>query len=162
MRSVRHQMHFKRAQPEDAATLTAIAFAAKRHWGYPEPWIEEWRELLTIRPKFLARHESFAAVIHGRIVGFHALGVRRGQLYLLHLWVRPEAMGQGVGRNLFLHAVGQARGLGFKTLLIESDPNAEGFYLRMGAKRVRLTLGKVAGKPRRLPVLAYELDLGIA
>jgi hypothetical protein len=40
-------MHIVRAKPEDAANLTGIAFAAKRHWGYPENWIESWRDLLT-------------------------------------------------------------------------------------------------------------------
>jgi hypothetical protein len=28
-----------RAIPEDAESLTRVAFAAKRHWGYPERWI---------------------------------------------------------------------------------------------------------------------------
>jgi hypothetical protein len=26
----------RRATPEDAQVLTRVAFAAKRHWGYPE------------------------------------------------------------------------------------------------------------------------------
>jgi hypothetical protein len=29
-----------RATPDQAATLTKIAFAAKRHWGYPDRWIQ--------------------------------------------------------------------------------------------------------------------------
>jgi hypothetical protein len=32
-------MQILRANPDDAATLTEIAFAAKRHWGYPELWM---------------------------------------------------------------------------------------------------------------------------
>ena len=55
---------------------------------------------------------------------------------LLHLWVLPEAMGRGVGRSLFRHALERARILGFRELEIESDPNAEGFYRRIGAHRV--------------------------
>ena len=55
---------------------------------------------------------------------------------LLHLWVLPEAMRRGVGRSLFSHALERARNLGFRELEIESDPNAEGFYQRMGAQRV--------------------------
>ena len=32
------------AVPADAARLTEIAFAAKRHWAYPESWVARWRE----------------------------------------------------------------------------------------------------------------------
>ena len=55
---------------------------------------------------------------------------------LLHLWVLPEAMGRGAGRSLFSHAIERTRHLGFRELEIESDPNAEGFYRRIGAHRV--------------------------
>ena len=121
---------------EDAARLTEIAFAAKRHWGYPDRWMESWRDLLTVTPEFIAGHETFAAVIHGQVVGFYALGQRDGKLDLLHLWVLPDWMGRGVGRSLFNHALERTRELGFRQLEIESDPNAEGFYRRLGARRV--------------------------
>src|SRR2546425_12745676 len=71
-------MHITRARPDDAATLTEIAFAAKRHWGYPKAWIESWRDVLTVRPEFIAGHETYAAIDEGRAVGFHALG-RKGE-----------------------------------------------------------------------------------
>ena len=32
-------MQIIRAKPENATALTAIAFAAKGHWGYPEQWM---------------------------------------------------------------------------------------------------------------------------
>jgi len=52
------------------------------------------------------------------------------------LWLYPRLIGRGIGRRLFEHALLTARELGFESLLIESDPNAEGFYLAMGAMRV--------------------------
>jgi hypothetical protein len=42
-----------RCKPDDAATLTAIAFAAKRYWGYHERWIESWSDLLTIKREYI-------------------------------------------------------------------------------------------------------------
>ena len=71
-------MHITRARPDDAATLTEIAFAAKRHWGYPIAWIESWRDVLTVRPEFIAGHETYAAIDEGRAIGFYALG-RKGE-----------------------------------------------------------------------------------
>ncbi len=43
-------------------------------------------------------------------------------------------------------------------LLIESDPHAEGFYLRLGARRVGSLRADVGAVRRTLPVL--RLDLG--
>ena len=155
---MRADMQIAHAKPEDAATLTDIAFAAKRHWKYPESWIESWRDLLTVRSEFIASHETYAAVVDGHIVGFYALARTDQKLNLLHLWVLPDAMGQGVGRALFIHALARARALGFKTLEIESDPNAEGFYKRMGARRVDASVKELDGQHRELPILIYELE----
>ena len=145
------------ARPTDAARLTEIAFAAKRHWGYPERWIESWRDALTITPEFLARHETFSAVMDGKIVGFCSLGQKESHAELLHLWVLPERMGQGIGRALFFHAIERTKTLGFRTLEIESDPNAEGFYQRMGARRVGVKIHTVEQQQRELPTLSYEV-----
>src|SRR2546428_9747571 len=98
-------MHITRAKPDDAAMLTEIAFAAKRHWGYPERWMESWRDVLSIRPEFIVSHEIYAVTLDGRMVGFYALERKGDRLDLLHLWVLPEAMGRGVGRSLFAHAL---------------------------------------------------------
>ncbi len=151
-------MHIARANPEDAVALTNIAFAAKRHWGYPQNWMESWREVLTIRPEFIREHETFKAVADDRVIGFYAL-VRKGdRLDLAHLWVSPDAMGQGVGRCLFVHALARARDAGFRELEMESDPNAEGFYERMGARRIGTNTSVLEGQARELPVLVYEIE----
>ena len=41
------ELHVRRAMPDEAEALTEIAHAAKRHWGYPENWIERWKANLT-------------------------------------------------------------------------------------------------------------------
>jgi len=151
-------MQIVRAKPDDAPVLTDIAFAAKRHWKYPESWIESWRDLLTIQPEFIASHETYAALVDGRTVGFYALAGTDDKLNLLHLWVLPNEMGRGVGRALFIHALARTRALGFKNLEIESDPNAEGFYKRMGAHRIGARIKEVDGQRRELPILIYELE----
>jgi len=152
-------MHIVRAKPDDAAVLTDIAFAAKRHWGYPEKWIESWRDLLTVRPEFIANHETYAAILDGRTVGFYALSRKNDRLDLLLMWVLPDAMGRGVGRSLFIHGLQRARELGCRELEIEADPNAEGFYQHMGARRVGASVKELAGVRRELPILVYEIEV---
>lgn len=150
-------MEIRRAKPEDAERLTEITFAAKRHWGYPEAWIQAWKEVLTIRPEFIVSHDTYVAYIDGSAVGFYALvGGGLKQASLEHLWVLPRAMGQGVGRALFGHAVQRAKAPGFEAFEIESDPNAEKFYEHMGARRVRTKLVEMEGRSRILPLLIYE------
>lgn len=148
-------MTFRRATPRDAAALTVLAFAAKRHWRYSEALIRLWRADLTVTPAFVSRHEVWCALEGWRIVGFYALSREAETCELEHFWVRPEHLRRGIGRRLFLHATATARALGARRLEIASDPNAEGFYRRMGAGRI----GEVGARPagRVLPLLAVDL-----
>jgi GNAT superfamily N-acetyltransferase len=151
-------MKIVRARAEDATTMTAIAFGAKRHWPYPERWIEAWRDTLTVGADFINANETYAAVVDGRMVGFYALCRAGGILRLEHLWVLPDSMNQGVGRALFAHAVERGTALGHQAMEIESDPNAEGFYLRFGARRIGTRIAELEEQRRELPVLLCEFN----
>jgi predicted N-acetyltransferase YhbS len=69
----------------------------------------------------------------------------------------PEFLGTGIGRALFDHAVCRAAALGAGVVSVESDPNAEGFYRRMGARRVGEISYPIDGQKRTLPLLAVEV-----
>jgi GNAT superfamily N-acetyltransferase len=153
-------MQIVRARAEEAEALSEIALKAKAYWGYPSRWIENWREVLTIQPRFVAAHETYTAWLDGRLVGFYGLVLESGKAQLEHLWVLPEAMGRGIGRALFAHAANRACDLGFTSVEIESDPHAEGFYKRMGARRAGTRVAELEGERRELPILILE-DLRI-
>jgi GNAT superfamily N-acetyltransferase len=150
-------MEIVRAKTDDAEALSRVSFAAKRHWGYPESWIGRWHESLTITPEFVDHNEVYAAVFEERVIGFYALSGEGREMELEHLWVLPEFIGTGVGRALFDHAVSRAAASGAEVLGIESDPNAEGFYLRMGARRVGEVSYAMDGQRRTLPLLAVDV-----
>ena len=141
----------RRAVAADAGALTAIAHAAKRHWRYPEEWIALWRRDLTFTPEFIERHPVHCAVESAELVGVYALLFAGADCELEHFWIAPARIGAGVGRTLFEHAVERCHAIGVRRLWINADPNAEGFYLRMGARRV----GEVPSTPagRTLPRL---------
>ena len=143
--------------PEDAPVLTQIALAAKRYWGYPERWIEIWTPQLTFNPENFESNASWAAVEDGKPVAFYTLLEANEIASIENLWVLPEFMGKGVGRRLFLHAVETARRRGYKSLKLEADPNAVGFYERMGMHRTGERRSEVDGQPRILPIM--EMDL---
>jgi GNAT superfamily N-acetyltransferase len=151
-------MQIVRAISEDADALTAIAHAAKRHWGYPETWIAAWSDVLTMRPQFIAENMAYCAAEGDCAVGFYVLTREDDGLQLDHLWILPPAMGRGIGRALFEHAAAEARRLGFDLIKIEADPNAEGFYKRMGARRVGTAVSEVEGERRDLPLMVYRVE----
>ena len=150
-------MKIIQARAEDADALTEIAHAAKRYWRYPESWIAAWRDTLTMRPEFVAGNIGCCAIEEDRIVGFYLLTQEDDGIHLDHLWILPSAMGRGIGRALFEHAAAEAKGLGSNLIRIEADPNAEGFYKRMGAVRTGTSVSQVEGEPRQLPLMEFRL-----
>lgn len=150
-------IEIQRAMPNQAETLTKIAFAAKRHWGYPERWIEIWSSILTITPEFIEKHETYVAFLKNEPVGFCATSIADDQASVEHMWVLPENVGKGIGAKLFSYLLSRCKELGAQILEIESDPHAQGFYERMGAKQVGEVAGEVDGQPRLLPLMRIIL-----
>ena len=151
MISIRH------VDPEEADILTQIALAAKRHWGYPERWIEIWLPQLNFDADYFKVNESWAAVLDGQPVGFYTLLDKNGTAWLENLWVAPQFIGRGMGRSMFVHAVEQARRRKYKIVQLEADPNAAGFYEKMGMYKIGDRFSEVDGIPRTLPVMEMKL-----
>lgn len=151
-------IQIRRARPEEALVLTEIAHAAKRHWGYPENWIQHWKADLTITPEFIARNEMYVALSDDEILGCCAIAFDESVAELEHMWIRPEHIGTGVGRALFLHLKERAANLKVPVLEISADPNAEGFYKRMGATRIGEVQSEIEGHSRVLPRLTLATD----
>jgi GNAT superfamily N-acetyltransferase len=146
------------AHPEQADQLTCIALAAKAHWGYPERWMEIWKPQLTVSTAYLLEHENWMAVVNDSPIGFYTLEEKNGQAWLENLWVWPKYIGKGIGKALFLHATELARQRGYKVLQLEADPNAAGFYERMGMHKIAERHSEVDGQPRVLPIMEMKLE----
>jgi GNAT superfamily N-acetyltransferase len=146
----------RRAEYSDCNDLTGVAHAAKRHWNYPEASIRLWADDLTVTAELVRDHAVYVAEDADGIAGFYALTAMPPTLDLEHFWVRPGRMRQRVGTTLFAHALQTARALGATAITIASDPNAVGFYEKMGARRI----GDVPSAPegRTLPLL--RIDVG--
>lgn len=140
-----------------AGALTAIAHAAKRHWGYPESDLVRWSPQLTVSADEIQSRPTGVVLDAEGPVGWYQLQPLGRSLRLDHLWVLPRVMGRGIGRALFDAACREGARMGWPELRIVSDPNAEGFYLRMGARRVDVEFPDPTCTKRGLPVLLVQL-----
>jgi len=155
--SVPNDFQIRPAISKEAAALSQIAFAAKAHWGYPKRWLEIWKPQLTFSPQYFEENESWVAEADGYPIAFYTLQEKDGKAWIGNLWVSPEFIGKSVGKKLFLHAVALSRRHGYKTLQLEADPNAVGFYEKMGMYKIGERHSEVEGQPRILPIMEIKL-----
>jgi ribosomal protein S18 acetylase RimI-like enzyme len=142
------------ALPAELDALSRLAMRSKAHWGYDADFLDACRDELTFTATDLAR--IVVAESAGALVGMYTVDGRPPHGVLGNLWVDPAAIGSGIGRSLWSHAIASARARGLSDLMIDADPNAEGFYLRMGAERVGETpSGSIPG--RVLPLLRFGI-----
>lgn len=119
--------------------------------------MEIWTPQLTFTPDYFEEHEGWAAVDDEKPIAFYTLEDKNGIAWIENLWVLSEYIGKGVGKELFHHATALARGRGYKSLQLEADPNALGFYEKMGMKKIGERQSEVDGMLRVLPIM--EIDL---
>jgi GNAT superfamily N-acetyltransferase len=147
----------RRARASDSETLSKIAYTSKAHWGYSPAFMEACREELTISPEYIADSHVCVLVWRGDVSGFYSLErVSQSRVELGHLFVSPDRIGDGCGRALLYHAITEAKGLGFRTLVIQADPNAEEFYEACGASTVA-TRASASIPDRVLPLMEVRV-----
>ena len=112
--------------------LRQIALAAKAHWGYPRDRVVEWASKGDFSPETLGRLEIWVAEEEREICGWASLVPGDEVAWLEDLWVDPRWMRQGAGSALFGAVADEARRRGAARLEWEAEPNAIGFYRRMG------------------------------
>jgi ribosomal protein S18 acetylase RimI-like enzyme len=153
---------FRHGTALDASELTQLARDAKAHWGYPPEWLAEWGDDLALTPDYIASHQVFVAesVDEDAVVGVCALAEHGDHWQLEHVWVAPASQRRGVGRALVDQALSVARARRPDlTVRVHADPNAVGFYERLGARRIGRIEAPMPGAPSRdLPVLEFVAD----
>jgi GNAT superfamily N-acetyltransferase len=148
--------HIRRARPEEAEALRALAHRSKAHWPYSEAFLEAVRPLLELDARDVETSDVWVLEADGQPVGWHRVTLHGERAELEDLWVEPAWIGTGMGRVLFEHAVAIARTHDATRLEWDADPYAEGFYVAMGGQEIgRSPSAAVEGRtlPRmRLPL----------
>lgn len=152
---MRGSISLRRATAADADALSALAFRSKTSWGYDREFMERAHPALSVPAQYLEESAVYVLMRDGAIAGFFGFIVKSGEAVLNDFWIEPASIGTGLGRILWQHVLERAAALGYGKFLIQSDPNAEGFYLHMGAQRAGTRIAPETG--RALPLLQYDM-----
>jgi GNAT superfamily N-acetyltransferase len=158
MTSPDNPFHIRRARPDEADMLTDVSRRSKAYWGYSSEFMVAVMPILIVPAERIAQHPAYVAEDAQGIAGFYELiateDPRTG--WLESLFVEPRAIGQGCGKYLWQHALSIAREKGYTRIELESDPNAENFYRKMGAYVIGANQSTVT-PGRKLPVMRCDL-----
>jgi GNAT superfamily N-acetyltransferase len=156
MGGVQDRIVIRAPRADEGERLREIAIASKSHWGYEESQVRAWAAQGDFSPAGLAAKDFLVAEADGQAVGFASL-IPRGELCVLDdLWLEPAWIGRRLGSELFEACADRAKERGAKRLEWEAEPNAVGFYEKMGACYLRDSEPTEFG--RVIPVMG--LDLG--
>jgi N-acetylglutamate synthase-like GNAT family acetyltransferase len=136
-----------------------LAFRAKASHGYNQAFMEACRAELTITAAdFSCRAFWVAETLDGTVLGFAGLWPNAdGVCEVDPIYVEPLKQAGGTGRALWAALEAHAREIGAKTLALDSDPHAVGFYERMGCRVVgEAPSGSIPGRmlPRMEKLIA--------
>lgn len=149
---------------EEAQILTKLSFESKGYWGYPKEYFEIWKPELTITPDYIEKNDVLVFESEGTIVGYYSIielendmavsGIKidKGH-WLEHMFVAPKYIGRGIGTIMFNHLRKRCEMKGIRKLGILADPNARGFYEKMGCNYQGEFPSTIAGRTTPLFVL---------
>jgi GNAT superfamily N-acetyltransferase len=148
-------LRIRAGHPDETGLLRQIAIAAKSHWGYDRTWVRQWVEHGGFSDEALGGRDIHVAEVDGQLVGWAAT-VRKGDIcWLDDLWIDPPWIGKGIGSQLWRHVAALASAQGAARLEWEAEPNAIGFYEKMGGRYLRDSDSNEWG--RVLPIMGVTL-----
>lgn len=141
----------------DAKNLSEIALKSKAYWGYSVKDLKTWKSDLTVSEKMIDELFVHKFIVDDKITGFYILNPPiEKSVELEMLFVHPNYMGKGIGKQLLSHVFTKALQLRANYITLLSDPNAVPFYLSQGYHIVDKKESSIAG--RFLPIMKLELS----
>jgi N-acetylglutamate synthase-like GNAT family acetyltransferase len=149
---------YVKATPEDSVPLSETAIQSKKYWGYSDELIRSWMPELEITKTYIEKDTVVKIFQESVFIGFFGLSrVDEQTIALDHLWLVPEYIQKGFGKVIFEQIRQEAQAQHYKTITIISDPNANGFYEKMGGKEIERIPSSI---PNRY-LIKYSLKLPV-
>ena len=93
--------------------------------------MERWKPDLELRKVDLDQQQILVLSDAEQPIGFSAIEDLSEHIEVHHLWLLPTHIGKGLGKRLLQQSLTKAFELG-KPIIVDADPNAEGFYTNFG------------------------------
>lgn len=130
-------MNIQKAIPEDNIRLTEITKKSKAYWGYCEEQISIWSNNLTVTIDYIEKNDVFNLIEENKIIGYYSyIKQENKQVKLDNLFLLPEYIGKGFGTYLMNDFLQRMRDEKYQKITLDSEPNAEQFYQKLGFKKV--------------------------
>ena len=125
----------RKAQLSESELLSRLALRSKSYWNYSPEFISACCQELTYSQQDIQNNHFYVAEINNKVIGFFALEIiSEDKIELDALFVDPNYINQGYGRKLINQAKLIASELGGKVIIVQGDPNAKNFYLKVGGQ----------------------------
>lgn len=144
----------KEANSSQADLLSKIAFESKKYWGYSDEFMEKCREDLTVTADYIENNLVKVIYSNQLVAGFYAFDIK--MMMLDALFVSPSFIDKKIGILLWNDLIDELKDRQINKFTFDSEPNAVGFYKKMGAVQVGETISSV-DKTRRLPFMECEV-----
>jgi GNAT superfamily N-acetyltransferase len=125
-------MPIHKAIPQDAEALTTLTLTSKAYWGYGAAQMASWQDQLDFKNNYIENHQVYKLVTGETLIGYYSYVADKDVVVLDRLFVLPEYIGQGFGRKLVEDFLTRVKSAGHTKVVLEADPNAEGFYNALG------------------------------
>ena len=149
-------MRVEKANINDNEILTAITKKSKAYWGYSEEQILKWNTNLTVSQDYIKENNTFKLIKDKTIIGYYSYIIKEEKIVKLdNLFVLPEYIGKGFGKYLMDDFLNRMRKEEIEKVTLESEPNAEKFYLKIGFKKIGAFETLI--KNRFMPIMEMNL-----
>lgn len=149
-------MTIEKANITDHEILTEITKKSKAYWGYSAEQILQWDKNLTITQEYIKDNYVFKLLSEDLTIGYYSYFIEEKKNVILdNLFIRPEYIGKGFGKYLMDDFLNRIRESKFEKITLDSEPNAEAFYLKLGF--VKVGEFETSIKDRFMPIMEMKL-----
>lgn len=159
-------MIIRPATHQDCEALTEISFLSKNHWDYPKEYFEIWKSELTITEDYITNNNVQIIENGVETIGYYSVVelekdlkisnfIMEQGVWLEHVFIRPDLIGQGYGKILMQHLVESSIKKQWIKLRILVDPHSSNFYKKLGAKYIKEIPSSIPGRT----VSYFEWDM---
>lgn len=152
------ELKYIASKPRDSKFLTDTALLSKKYWGYDDSLMDLWKTDLEVSEEYILKNEVIKVYEQNRFIGFYGIKfINKDEAEIDHLWLIPGKIKKGLGRLIFNHIFVCLKLKNYNKATLVAEPNAKGFYEKMGGRVIGQFQSKVSG--RFLDIYEFKIEV---